>query len=86
MASTVTIGMCGFCYDDNVEIFDPVCAEKPEKLLYTTIGMYHCPDCGIMLIAGLKHPQLCKHCMNEEVFNAPERIKRESGKEQAGQH
>jgi len=33
------------------------CPEKPEKLLGLPIGMYHCPYCGMMVIAGLPHPK-----------------------------
>lgn len=32
------------------------CPEKPERLLGQPIGQYHCPSCGMMLIAGLPHP------------------------------
>lgn len=31
------------------------CPEDPVKLLGQPIGMYHCPHCGIMVIAGLPH-------------------------------
>ena len=33
------------------------CPEKPEELLGAPIGQYHCPYCGMMLIAGFPHPK-----------------------------
>ena len=38
------------------------CPEDPELLLGAPIGQYHCPECGCMQIAGLKHfcdPEMC---------------------------
>ena len=37
------------------EIF---CPERPELLKGAPIGMYHCPCCGVMLLAGLSHPKV----------------------------
>jgi len=37
------------------EIF---CPEKPELLKGAPIGQYHCPDCGVMVLAGLPHPRV----------------------------
>lgn len=31
------------------------CAEHPEILMYQPIGMYHCPQCGEMQVAGTLH-------------------------------
>lgn len=33
------------------------CLEKPERLAGQPIGQYHCPYCGMMLIAGLPHDE-----------------------------
>jgi len=55
--------MCGRCYDFVDEVFPPRCAERPERL--TLLGMYHCPDCGAMLIGGLPHPDVCRPCLDE---------------------
>lgn len=33
------------------------CPEKPERLLGQPIGQYHCPVCGMMVLAGMKHPE-----------------------------
>ena len=32
------------------------CQEDPEILLCSGLGMYHCPGCGMMVVAGMKHP------------------------------
>lgn len=31
------------------------CPEQPERLLGQPIGMYHCPYCGAMQMAGMPH-------------------------------
>jgi len=31
------------------------CRHDPKLLTGLPIGMYHCPDCGIMVVAGLPH-------------------------------
>ena len=56
--------MCGRCYDEVDELFAPNCAEKPELLLGQPIGQYHCPDCGAMVMAGMKHFELCRRCID----------------------
>jgi hypothetical protein len=58
--------MCGKCFSEVKELFEPNCLEKPELLNGMAIGMYHCPDCGIMLLAGVEHPKVCKQCLNEK--------------------
>ena len=32
------------------------CPEDPMTLRGQPIGMYHCPYCGVMCVAGLPHP------------------------------
>jgi len=32
------------------------CPHDPEEPLRTPLGMYHCPDCGAMVVAGVPHP------------------------------
>ena len=54
--------ICGRCYDEVDELVAAPCAEKPEALAGAPIGMYHCPDCGAMVLAGVPHPDLCKRC------------------------
>lgn len=56
--------ICGRCYDFVDELFPANCQEKPELLAGQPIGMYHCPDCGAMVIAGVPHFPLCKRCLN----------------------
>ena len=34
------------------------CPEKPELLRGAPIGMYHCPCCGVMVLAGVGHPPI----------------------------
>ena len=56
--------MCGFCYrsthcDEPLVVSPARCAEQPETRYHQAIGMYHCPDCGAMLLAGMSHPALC---------------------------
>ena len=55
--------MCGRCYDLVYKLYPANCKEKPELLLGESIGQYHCPDCGAMLIAGVPHPELCELCL-----------------------
>ena len=59
-------GICGRCYDEDVEVFPANCSEKPEKLLGLPIGQYHCPDCGAMVMAGMTHFYICKPCLRRE--------------------
>lgn len=33
------------------------CNYDPTKLLGQPIGMFHCPDCGEMIVAGIPHPE-----------------------------
>ena len=32
------------------------CSYDPMVFLGEPIGMYHCPECGEMVIAGMEHP------------------------------
>ena len=56
---------CGRCYAEGVELHDPLCQEKPEERLGEPLGMYHCPDCGAMLLAGIPHPPVCALCQGK---------------------
>ena len=56
------VGMCGRCQDDGVYLFPALCAEKPEQFRGAPIGMYHCPNCGAMVVAGVEHPDVCAEC------------------------
>ncbi len=65
------MSICSRCYDE-VPTFPANCAEKPENT-QRAVGMYHCPDCGAMVIAGLLHMQLCARCIerNHPQFDGP---------------
>lgn len=57
---------CARCYDgiedgETILVTAP-CAEEPERLSGYPVGMYHCPDCGAMVLAGCEHPPLCLLC------------------------
>lgn len=54
--------VCGRCYEETDKLYNSNCNEKPESLLGQPLGMYHCPDCGAMVIAGIPHPELCLAC------------------------
>jgi hypothetical protein len=55
--------MCGRCYNEADILFDSGCHENPERRLGEPIGMYHCPECGAMLVAGFPHPKVCQECL-----------------------
>lgn len=65
--------LCGRCYDAAPVLYPTNCNERPEALLNAPIGMYHCPDCGAMVLAGVPHPPLCKLCLAREhpAFDGP---------------
>ena len=56
--------MCGRCYEEVDELFPPNCQEKSEEK--GDLGMYHCPDCGAMILGGIPHPRLCKRCLDRK--------------------
>lgn len=56
------MGMCGRCYDEGVETYPSAnCSERPEERI--NLGMYHCPDCGAMVLGGYPHPDICFLCL-----------------------
>ena len=57
-------GICGRCYDEDIEVFPANCEEKPEELAGAPIGQYHCPDCGAMVMAGMRHFPMCQPCLD----------------------
>ena len=58
------ISVCGRCFNlvKHIDLHEAPCSEKPELLVGTTQGMYHCPDCGIMVMACIEHPKICAEC------------------------
>lgn len=63
-----TFALCARCGSAEEELFPTECRHKPE---HTTapIGMYHCPDCGTMVLAGSPHFYLCSGC-NMEIHDS----------------
>lgn len=57
--------LCARCGDGGT-LYPARCAERPERLKGLPIGMYHCPDCGAMLLAGYPHGDLCELCRDGE--------------------
>lgn len=33
-----------------------MCTYDPRPLMGEPLGMFHCPECGEMVIAGMQHP------------------------------
>lgn len=71
--STPTIGelgTCGRCYAERVVVLPADC-DDPRP--FGNLGMYHCPDCGAMILGGLPHPALCLLCFMRAhpAFDAP---------------
>jgi len=64
--SMKNVKICGRCYSEVETLFPANCLEKPELLKGQPIGMYHCPDCGTMVLAGIQHPKLCRLCVNHK--------------------
>ncbi len=58
--------ICGRCYDEVDILYAPICKEKPEELAGAPLGMYHCPDCGAMVLAGVPHPKVCLVCLSKQ--------------------
>lgn len=56
--------LCGRCYDEVDALFDADCDEKPELQLH--LGMYHCPDCGAMVLGRFPHPPICRPCLHRQ--------------------
>lgn len=66
--------ICGRCLKEFPEhyIKSSGCNEKPEEKIGQPIGMYHCPECDTMLVAGVKHLPICIECkrkINNKIFN-----------------
>ena len=46
------------------------CSFKPETYANLPIGMFHCPECGEMVIAGMSHPGIMEDSDWEEFQKA----------------
>jgi hypothetical protein len=60
----INVKLCGRCYEDVDQLYPAKC--EPTLGSDVPIGMYHCPDCGAMVLAGLPHPELCIRCVEHK--------------------
>ena len=44
------------------------CKHDPKQYLGMPIGMYHCPECGEMVVAGIEHPKYFLDSIEDEYF------------------
>lgn len=56
---------------DNL-ILDDQCPYEPQHLLGVPIGMFHCPLCGEMVVAGFPHGRNIPPCTDEELTHLAE--------------
>lgn len=56
--------LCASCYGTikEADLVASPCTHNPEAYAGAPIGMYHCPGCGVMVLAGAAHPQVCSRC------------------------
>ena len=73
--------LCGRCYAET-ELFPANCEEKPETK--GRLGMYHCPDCGAMIMGGIPHFPLCKLCLERKHPSYDEMPKEDESSEPDG--
>lgn len=52
------------------------CPEDPRVLLGLPLGMYHCPDCGCMQVAGTPHVCDPDDCLLEDCDCLPAGVHR----------
>lgn len=72
-AALVYKPLCARCYsedapDNHVEF---ACSHDPTHV--TGLGMYHCPECSAMVLAGHPHGPICRHCAHETKFEGIDR-------------
>lgn len=56
---------CGMCLKDvptKDDLVESPCTHQPELLKEVPFGQYHCPECGMMVVAGMPHSTICKEC------------------------
>ena len=44
------------------------CEFKPEELVNVPMGMFHCPECGEMVLAGYPHPPTWLELQKDKKF------------------
>lgn len=74
------VEMCGRCHAGGAETHAAPC--RPVLKGDAAVGMYHCPDCGAVVMPGLPHPPLCGKCLGE-VKPPRGKLRCEAGKEAA---
>jgi hypothetical protein len=47
------------------------CTYDPSPLVGVPLGMFHCPECGCMIIAGMEHGGCDETCWLAEGENTP---------------
>jgi len=57
--------ICPRCRDSVFMLQPARCSEHPEKMKGHPIDRYHCPDCGVELVNGTPHPNLCYRCIDK---------------------
>jgi len=55
-------GTCGRCYSEADALYESNCDDDPQAPENGNQGMYHCTDCGAMVLGGMPHPPLCLLC------------------------
>lgn len=61
--------ICGRCSTETDQLYSSPCYENPEMWANSGLGQYHCPDCGTMIMAGIKHFKVCIDCLSEIKIN-----------------
>ena len=57
--------------DAHIEIkFMNLCKHDPKQYAGFPIGMYHCPECGQMVLAGMDHPDWSVFDVDDESLDA----------------
>ena len=65
-------GTCGKCLKEGPLFYAP--CPNPMRTR-ASVGMYHCPECSIMVVAGTKHPMLCEECINK-IYRTREEVRK----------
>lgn len=43
------------------------CQFNPESDAYKAVGQFHCPACGLMILGGIEHPEIC-YCKGDAEY------------------
>lgn len=71
--SITAVFLCARCMDELPEDQARQCGHDPRDV-HGAVGMYHCPDCAAMVLAGLEHGPLCPTCAERRhpMYDRPE--------------